>query len=159
MRWKNFDLQFWSGSATNAKVLDIRPKTVGQNKNVSSAVRIILTKNARIKKRKPKCAKCKGSHVASYKGCPEYKKKQAFRQHLVNKQKTYAPTVSQNTLPQPKTSNETFSFTADTLDLKSRMCRKVSNAAETILNIDTIGKDLFQSVLSAPVFPLNPSHS
>ena len=29
--------------------------------------------------RKPKCANCKGPHVASYKGCPEYKK-----QHLGN---------------------------------------------------------------------------
>ena len=32
--------------------------------------------------RKPKCANCSGPHVASYKGCPEYKK-QAFRQHVV----------------------------------------------------------------------------
>ena len=36
--------------------------------------------------RKPKCANCKGPHVATYKGCPEYKK-QAFRQHVVSKQK------------------------------------------------------------------------
>ena len=35
----------------------------------------------------PKCANCSGPHVASYKGCPEYKK-QAFRQHVVNHQKT-----------------------------------------------------------------------
>ena len=28
--------------------------------------------------RKPRCANCKGPHVASYRGCPEYKK-QAFR--------------------------------------------------------------------------------
>ena len=34
----------------------------------------------------PKCANCSGPHVASYKGCPEYKK-QAFRQHVVNNQK------------------------------------------------------------------------
>ena len=62
--------------------------------------------------RKPKCANCKGSHGGSYKGCPEYKK-QAFRQHVVNNQKAYASTVRQNTLPQPKTSNKTFSFTAE----------------------------------------------
>ena len=31
-------------------------------------------------KRQPQCANCKGSHVASYKECPVYKK-QAFRQH------------------------------------------------------------------------------
>ena len=37
--------------------------------------------------RKPKCANCMGPRVASYKGCPEYKK-QAFRQHVVNNQKS-----------------------------------------------------------------------
>ena len=99
--------------------------------------------------RKPTCANCKGPHVASYKGCPEYKK-QAFRQHVVNNQKTYASVVGQNTLPQFQTS-QTFNFTAeqltkfvanvviqiaqpqvcypnpkqDTLDLKSSMCHKV----------------------------------
>ena len=96
--------------------------------------------------------------------------KNAFRQHLVNNQKTYASTVSQNTLPQPKTTNETFTFTAeqltkfvanvvikiaqlqvfypnpkqDTLDLKSNVCHKISNAAKTILNVDVIGRDLFE---------------
>ena len=52
--------------------------------------------------RKPKCANCKWPHVASYKACPEYKE-QAFRQHVVKTKKTYASTVSQNTLPQPRT--------------------------------------------------------
>ena len=61
--------------------------------------------------RKPTCANCKGPHVASYKGCPEYKK-QAFRQHVVNNQKTYASVVNQNTLPQLQTS-QTFNFTAE----------------------------------------------
>ena len=113
-------------------------------------------------------------------------KKQAFRLHVVNNQKTYASTVSQNTLPQPQTSNETFSFTAeqltklvanviiqiaqpqvcypnpkqDTLDLKLSICRKILNAAKTILNVDITGKELLnQSILSAPLLPLNPSHS
>ena len=43
--------------------------------------------------RKPKCANCMGPHVASHKGCPEYKK-QAFRQHVVNNQKSYAAETS-----------------------------------------------------------------
>ena len=135
--------------------------------------------------RKPTCANCNGPHVASYKGCPEYKK-QAFRQHVVNNQKTYASVVSQNTLPQFQTS-QTFNFTAeqltkfvanvviqiaqpqvcypnpkqDTLDLKSSMCFKVSNAAKNILRFDITGKDLFESIgsLSAPAAPLNLSHS
>ena len=115
--------------------------------------------------RKPKCANYKGPHVASHKGCPEYKQ-QAFRQHVVNNQKSYAAAVSQNILTQPKT-NQTFSFTTEQLtkflanvviqiaqpqvyypspkqnmpDLKSSMCRKISNAAKTILSVDVSGKD------------------
>ena len=50
MRWKNFDLQFWSSSATTAKVSDIWPKHVGQNKNVSFAKRTILIKDAQTEK-------------------------------------------------------------------------------------------------------------
>ena len=49
-------------------------------------------------KRQPKCANCKGLHVASYKGCPEYKK-QAFRQHVMDNQKSYAAILRQNTAP------------------------------------------------------------
>ena len=119
-----------------------------------------------------------------HKGCPEYKK-QAFRQHVVSSQKSYASVVSQNTLLQPKPM-QTFTFTAeqltkfvanmviqiaqsqvcypnpkqDTLDLKSSMCRKVSHAAKNILKFDVIAKDLFESIgpLSTPA-PLNPSRS
>ena len=75
---------------------------------------------------------------------------------MVNNQKTYPSTVSQHTLSQPKTTNEIFTFTAeqltkfvanvviqiaqpqvccpspkqDTLDLKSSLCGKVSDAAK-----------------------------
>ena len=129
--------------------------------------------------RKPKCANCKGPHVASYKGCPEYKK-QAFRQNVLINQKSYAAAVSQKPLTQPKTP-QTSQFTAqqltefvanvviqiaqpqvcypnpkqDMLDLKSSMCRKVSNAAKTILSVNITGKDLFESIgsLSAPAPP------
>ena len=78
----------------------------------------------------------------------------AFRQHVVNNQKSYATVEGQSSLPQPKT-QQTFSFTAeqltkfvanvviqiaqpqvcysnpkqDTLDLKSSMCQKISKAA------------------------------
>ena len=114
--------------------------------------------------------------------------KSTFRQHVVDNQKTYASNVtSQNTLPQPKTTNETFTLTAkqltkfvanvviqiaqpqvcypnpkqDILDLTS-MCRKVSNAAKTILNVDIIEKGLFESTnrfSQRPCSPLSPSHS
>ena len=134
--------------------------------------------------KKPKCANCEGPHDASYKGCPEYKK-QAFRQHVVNNQKSYAAAVGQKSLTQPKTP-QTFLFTAeqltkfvanvviqiaqpqvcypnpkqDMLDLKSSMCRKISNAAKTIPSVDITGKDLFESIgpLSAPT-PLSHLHS
>ena len=141
--------------------------------------------------KQPKCANCLGPHVASYKGCPEYKK-QAFRQHVVNNQKSYAAAVSQKPLPQPKTP-QTFQFTdeqltkfvanvviqiaqpqvcypnpkqaqpqvcfpnpkQDIFDLKSSMCRKISNAAKTILSVSITGKELFESIgsLSAPAPP------
>ena len=48
--------------------------------------------------RKPNCAHCKGPRVASYKGCPECKN-EAFRQHVVNKQKSYAAAVGKNSHP------------------------------------------------------------
>ena len=51
--------------------------------------------------KQPKCANCLGPHVSSCKGCPEYKK-QAFRQHVVNNQKTYASAVSQKLTHSPK---------------------------------------------------------
>ena len=60
--------------------------------------------------KRPKCANCSGPHVASYKGCPEYKK-QAFRQHVVTHQKIYAAVVGQKPLTQPNNS-QIFQFTA-----------------------------------------------
>ena len=132
-----------------------------------------------IEAKQPKCANCSGPHVASYKRCPEYKK-QAFRQHVVNHQKSYATVVSQNSHTQLKTT-QTFQFTADqltkfvanvaiqiaqpqvcypnpkqdTLNLKSSMCSKVSNVAKTILGVNITGKELFESIgsLSAPAPP------
>ena len=99
---------------------------------------------------------------------------------MVNHQKSYAAAVGQNTLPQPKTM-QMFQYTAeqltkfvanvaiqiaqpqvcypnpkqDMLNLKSRMCRKVSTVAKTILGFNITGKELFESIgsLSAPVPP------
>ena len=113
------------------------------------------------------------------KGCPEYKK-QAFRQHVVNHQKSYAAVVGQNSHSQPETT-QTYQFTAeqltkfvanvaiqiaqpqvcypnpkqDMLNLKSSMCRKVSTVAKTILGVNITGKELFESIgsLSAPAPP------
>ena len=77
-------------------------------------MRTIHTKDAQKKEAKqPKCANCSGPNVASYKGCPEYKK-QAFRQHVVNHQKSYAAVVGQNSHTQPKIT-QTYQFTAEQL--------------------------------------------
>ena len=94
--------------------------------------------------------------------------------------KSYAAVVSQNSLPQPKTT-QTFQFTAeqltkfaanvaiqiaqpqvcypnpkqDMLNLKSSICRKVSNVAKTVLGVNITGKELLESIgsLSAPAPP------
>ena len=95
----------------------------------------------------------------------------------MNNQKSYAAAVGQISLTQPKTP-QTFQFAAeqltkfvanvviqiaqpqacypnpkqDTLDLKSSMCRKISNAVKTILSVNITGKELLESIgsLSAP---------
>ena len=60
-------------------------------------------------KKTPKCANCRGPHVANYRGCPAYKD-QAFRQHVVQNQISYASIVKQASPPPP---NNTFNFTAE----------------------------------------------
>ena len=52
----------------------------------------------------PKFANCRGPHVANYKGCPTYKD-QAFRQHVVQNQITYASIVKQTSPPPPPTTH------------------------------------------------------
>ena len=159
--WQCFNCQCFGHSAQNCKS---KQKCVicGENHSHKGCPK----KEAK----QPKCANCSGLHVASYKGCPEYKK-QAFRQHVVYNQKSYAAVVSQTTLPQPKTM-QMFQFTAeqltkfltnvaiqiaqpqvcypnpkqDMLNLKSRMSRKVSTVAETILGVNITGKELFESI-------------
>ena len=49
-------------------------------------------------KKQPKCANCKGPHVANYKGCPAYKK-QVFHQPVVDNQKSHASILKQNSAP------------------------------------------------------------
>ena len=106
-----------------------------------------------------KCANCKGPPVASYKGCPACKK-QAFRQHVVDNQKSYASILRQNLAP-PKPKDKAFvkfvankafvkfvanvviqvaqpqvcyaNPTKDAIDKKSGLCRGVSEAAKTHL--------------------------
>ena len=60
-------------------------------------------------KKIPKCANCRGPHVANYRDCLAYKD-QAFRQHVVRNQISHASTVKQASPPPP---NNTFNFTAE----------------------------------------------
>ena len=60
-------------------------------------------------KRTPKCANCRGPHVANYRGCPAYKD-QAFRQYVVHKQVSYTSILKQASPPPP---NDTLNFTAE----------------------------------------------
>ena len=60
-------------------------------------------------KKNLKCANCRGPHVANYRGCPAYKD-QAFRQHVVQNQISYASIVKQTSPPPP---NNTFNFSAE----------------------------------------------
>ena len=60
-------------------------------------------------KKIPKFANCGGPHVANYRGCLAYKD-QAFRQHVVQNQISYASIVKQAS---PPPHNNTFNFTAE----------------------------------------------
>ena len=132
------------------------------------------------KKEQPKCANCKGPHVANYKGCPAYKK-QVFHQHVVDNQKSYVSILKQNSALPPQPKGDTFSFMADQLvkfvatvaiqiaqpqvchtnaptdavDKKSRLCRRVSKAAKSQLGISISGNTLFDAIgcIRAPVVP------
>ena len=131
-------------------------------------------------KKQPKCANCKGPHVASYKGCPAYKV-QAFHQHVVDNQKSYASILKQNLALPPQPKGDTVSFTADQLvkfvttvgiqvaqpqvcytnapknavDKTSSLCRRVSKAAKSQLEISISGNTLFDAIgcIRAPVPP------
>ena len=118
--------------------------------------------------------------MANDKGCPAYKK-QVFRQHVVDNQKSYASILKQNSAPTPQPRGDTFSFTADQLvkfvatvaiqiaqpqvfyttapkdavDKKSSLCRRVSEVAKSQLGVSISGSTLFDAIgsLRAPVLP------
>ena len=126
-------------------------------------------------KRKPKCANCRGPHVANYRGCPAYKD-QAFRQHVVQNQISYASVLKQAS--PPPTSN-TFSFTAEQIvslvtnvviqiaqpqlctknlpekqvQAKSDLSKQIAETAKKCLGVNIQGKDVFESIISWPAPP------
>ena len=130
-------------------------------------------------KSSPKCANCRGPHVANYKGCPAYRD-QAFRQHVVQNQVSYASILKQ--APPPPPSN-TFNFTADQIislvtnvviqvvqpqlctenlpeklvQAKSDLSKQIAETAKNCLGVNIEGKQVFESIISwAAPLPLCP---
>ena len=79
-------------------------------------------------KKTPKCANCRGPHVANYRGCPAYKY-QAFRQHVVQNKISYASIVKQASPPLP---NNTLNFTAEQIVIPGNKCG-LTNRSATIV--------------------------
>ena len=129
-------------------------------------------------KRKPKCANCRGPHVANHKGCPAYKD-QAFRQHVVQKQVSYASILKQASPPPP---SNTFNFTAEQIvslvtnvviqvalpqlctknlpekqvQVKSDLSRQIAETAQKCLGVSIEDKEVFESITSRPAPPPPP---
>ena len=139
-------------------------------------VKLIHTKTVQTEtKKKPKCANCRGPHVANYRGCPAYKD-QAFRQHVVQNQTSYASIVKQASPPPP---NNTFNFTAEQIvslvtnvvlqiaqpqfctknlpekqvQAKSDLSKQIAETAKKCLGVNISGKDVFESIISQPAPP------
>ena len=126
-------------------------------------------------KKTPKCANCRGPHVPNYRGCPAYKD-QAFRQHVVQNQISYASIVKQASPPPP---NNTFNFTAEQIvslvtnvvlqiaqpqlctknlpekqvQAKSDLSKQIAETAKKCLGVNIAGKDVFESIISWPAPP------
>ena len=126
-------------------------------------------------KKNPKCANCRGPHVANYRGCPAYKD-QTFRQHVVQNQISYASIVKQASPPPP---NNTFNFTAEQIvslvtnvvlqiaqpqlctknlpekqvQAKSDLSKQIAETAKKCLGVNISGKDVFESIISWPAPP------
>ena len=155
----------------NCQTFGHSAKTLSLKPNVQSEGRAIIIRDALIERKKqPKCASCKGLHVASYKGCPAYKI-QAFRQHVVDNQKSYAAILRQN-MALSQSQKKTFTFSAeqllkfvakvaiqvaqlqvcytnssqDAIDRKSSMYRRISEASKTHLGVDIAENSLFDAI-------------
>ena len=126
----------------------------------------------------PKCANCRGPHIANYRGCPAYKD-QAFGQHVVQNQISYASIVKQASPPPP---SNTFNFTAEQIvslvtnvvlqiaqpqlctkslpekqvQAKSDLSKQIAETVKKCLDLNFAGKELFESIISRPAPPPAP---
>ena len=130
-------------------------------------------KDAQTENQQPKRANCKGPHVASYKGCPAYKKtcrhlhnmwwtvKNHMHQFYAKTRLPHNPRTRHSPFQPNKCSHSSRSPTGcyanpthDAIDKKSSLCRRVSEAATNHLGDDVTGISLFDAIgqlrLSAP---------
>ena len=75
-----------------------------------------------------KCANCRGPHVANYRGCPAYKD-QAFRQHVVQNQISYASIVKQASPPPPQ---QHIQFHSRTFCISGNKCGRTNRSATIV---------------------------
>ena len=113
--------------------------------------------------------------ACNYKGCPAYKD-QAFRQHVVQKQVSYASILKQTSPPPP---SNRFNFTAEQIvslvtnvviqvalpqlctknlpekqvQVKSDLSRQIAETAKKCLRVSIEGKEVFESIISWPAHP------
>ena len=117
-----------------------------------------------------------GPHVANYRGFPAYKD-QAFRQHVVQRQVSYATILKQASPPPP---SNTFNFTAEQIVslvtnvviqiAQPQLCTKslpekqvqvksdlsktlLADTAKKCLGVNIEGKDAFGSIILRPAPP------
>ena len=174
-------LPFRSSSVITTNISVIRPKISRQKPSVSSVEKATHIKDARIEKKSNLNVPTVKDHMLQITKGVQPTKKQVFRQHVVDNQKSYASILKQNSAPSPQPRGDTFSFTADQLvkfvatvaiqiaqpqvcyttapkdavDKKSSLCRRVSEAAKSQLGVSISGSTLFDAIgsLRAPVLP------
>ena len=142
-------------------------------------VKLIHTKTAQIKKNESLSAQIVGDlHTANYRGCTAYKD-QDFRQHVVQKQISYASVLKQAS---PPPTSSTFNFTAEQIvslvtnvviqiaqpqlctkslpekqvQAKSDLSKQIAETAKKCLGVNIQGKDVFESIIPRPAPPPPP---
>ena len=116
--------------------------------------------------------------INNYRGCPAYKD-QAFRQHVVQNQISYASIVKQAS---PPLANNTLNFTAKQIvslvtnvvlqiaqpqlctknlpekqvQAKSDLSKQIAETAKKCLGVNIAGKNVFESIISRPA-PTSPA--
>ena len=167
--------EFWSPVSVqqcwNCQSFSHSAKTCRSKPNVLSVGRATITKDALTERKSSQNALTVKGHMLLLTKGVQRTKKQAFRQHVADSQKSHGAILCQNTAP-PQPQDKTFTFSAkqlvkfvanvaiqvtqpqvcyinfplDAIDKKSSMCRRVSEAAKTHLGVDIAGSSLFDAI-------------